>query len=697
MTNQNETVEATVYVSGSNSITWGLEAPEATAELVTKIPWKRMYWVESYTDPAIGATLYRNPAPHDTAKLVEVVVEFYRESPYRYATGYLVVSDVMGSWDYSEEYDIWITNAGGGGGSLCYRVTGANTTEEVITRPPVYAHPTGTEIDELLDFIISADAIHAVGEIPIVNILIPSPILDPLCTSISATRKIIDKMASATISYEGITHLFGSSTYFKQILFTMPDYLGTQNPVFLGFFPSGQATVIVSGDIQYESFTAYDYAWYLTMQYLPFANQTYLTPDVQLLQKTYDLWYFPAAYKTIVVGDILLGATSGDYGIVSGDRYGGYDGGSYYRIVTVINPANTSGGEFGEYTSGENLTVGGVTYGVADGHAVDVTGVITVVTPEVFVTDLLGGMTGWQTLTGIYPYRMTPLPDGWSSSSDPVAIEFDFPSKTTKIQAIEKICKYAHYIFIVKPRTVAGVLTPCAYFIPETLIDDPAVGLDLPSAASPITFTSGNNFVLSPIEVDRKGEERYNRVTVKCQSLSGSEWFVSTLQTDGVSVGEEKPIEYFEINTEIATQAECDARCTDLFNYYSNHITTYTVTFLQRSDLQIMQRVYMVGYEEMPSDPTSDDLYRIVAIKYDYKEGGTVNDVVCTLIPDSQFKFYLNLNRVFTDTITEEQNVIKGELDKIGSNELAIAQTVAAGVVTGITEQGITKLSRDAT
>jgi len=73
--------------------------------------------------------------------------------------------------------------------------------------------------------------------------------------------------------------------------------------------------------------------------------------------------------------------------------------------------------------------------------------------------------------------------------------------------------------------------------------------------------------------------------------------------------------------------------------------------------------------------------------------------VTCTIIPDDQFKYYLNLNRVFTDSITEIQNIVRNEMDKLGIDELATVKTVdpTTGTMTVETESGETKSIRNPT
>jgi hypothetical protein len=90
-----------------------------------------------------------------------------------------------------------------------------------------------------------------------------------------------------------------------------------------------------------------------------------------------------------------------------------------------------------------------------------------------------------------------------------------------------------------------------------------------------------------------------------------------------------------------------------------------------------------------------NDTYRIVGIEYKYADGGTVNAVECTLISDNQFTLYLNLSRVFTDSISEIQSLIYSTVDQLKSIEAGVATSVTNGVVSVTTESGVNKIGRD--
>lgn len=515
------------------------------------------------------------------------------------------------------------------------------------------------------------DTVTGLPVVPTAQIFIP-PSSSPL-TGVTAWRKLSDKMMLAQFDYEGTEIGDAPNTYFKHVSLQIPDKDGVNQTVFVGFFPSGKATLAAEGDR--EVLSAYDYAYYLTMNRPDFADKVLLTPEDQAGTTTYRLYYMNVLpYLNLNVGEMLYGETSGDYGLIIAEGF------EYARYVDLQNPT-------GEFQDGENLMVGSVIRATADGHAVDITGTVIIDDPVSYVTRLLGG-TNYERVTGIYPYRMTPV--NWSSSSDPPAIEFRCEDKETKISIIERICRYIRYIFFIKSIELAGVYYCAAYMIPEANIDSPTNGLDLPAA---VTITDDDDYLLSPGTHERKGEERYNQVRVRCQAAYGAnvgQVFEAILPEGGYVAGD--PIlEYYEMNPNLASQAECNQRCADLYAYYVDQIESYELTFLERSDFRLLQKLVFSGHSKITSGT-----YRIVSISYDYRQAGLINDVTVSIIPDSQFQFWLNLNRIFTDSLTEIQNLVRAELDKLGVAEVGTATDVTDGVVKGEMEDGQTKSSRDA-
>jgi hypothetical protein len=502
--------------------------------------------------------------------------------------------------------------------------------------------------------------------------------------SVSVVQKISDKMRRGTIEYDGSVASM-SAFYFKAVTISIPDYKGTSNVVFAGFFPSNTETYAAEG--KWGTITAFDYAWYLTMQYLSDAQMTLMSSIQQALQKKYYQAFVKNSgeWPIITVGDIVYGETSGAMGTVYEVNYAGQD---WFKMNNISGTG---------YQDGENLLVNGVniSHSIAYGVSMDITGTVTPMRPEDYITSLLGGVADYPRTTMIQPYKINSTVGIWGGTKP--EIDFIFDEKTTKIMAIQKPCEYLEFIFLVKPSTYYGK----AYFVSKDDIDDPIDGLDLPDPVN-VTYgaapydpddpdTDAGAYLVPPVTVESKGEEKYNHITVRCQDMSSRIWYTSVQSTDGVKYDGDPPIMYSEINQGIASQAEADERCLLLYTYYSNQIKTWIATFNLRSDFEFYQILAFSGYgTEIP-----DGDYRIIGIDYKYSESGTTNQVICTLVQDSQFESFLNLNRIFTDSLSEARAAAQDELNKLGAAEAAVAVDVTDKVVTGTTEKGVTKTAGD--
>jgi hypothetical protein len=503
----------------------------------------------------------------------------------------------------------------------------------------------------------------------------------------SVKRSLADKMFTAQLEFAeraGYSPLSGNP--WQKVTFYQPNYLGNFYPVFVGIFPSSRQNTTAASMPSYraetEVLTAYDYAWYLSMQYvsnwidddgMPHNEQILLTPTDQAKQVIHNLAFdHLQSGKSFKVGDWVVGGSSGNAGMVIQINAGGLS--NHIRLEYL-----TPSGQSTYFTSGEQLQVGGTYYANADGHSTDETGTVYTMYPDDYIKELLGGGSAagsnlgafWQYTTGIYPYRLNNITYYWAALP---AIEFPFTLQTTKTQAIEKICKYCEAVFYVKWRSdvsgFVGTYTPCAYLVRQSEIDSDIVGLDLPSAAY-LTYGGGvvaadlGRFVKGDIAADFKGEDQYNWVSIRCQDLNGK-WLESHIvpgTTCGVSVydpvqnptGTEIKRSYYEESSEIATQSDLNARADDIYAYYHYQINTWKATFYKRSDLELLQRVIVSGFG---TSVIGDGTYRIIDIQYDYGDGGAKNEVTVTLILDTQFVTYLNLKRIFYNSIYEIQNVV---------------------------------------
>lgn len=518
---------------------------------------------------------------------------------------------------------------------------------------------------------------------PVINI-------DKLLTSCTIRRSLADKMATATLTFDKTTVANLSSTLFwTKLIMRIPDYAGNWNVVFSGIAPSSQTNFTymktLATPLGNQTMTAFDYQWYLTAQTLEPEDQVLLKWADQQLDLIYKLEYDNVvAGKSFTVGDRVYGP-----------------GGSYDQGTCILNNTTASPnylllkamtGSAPYFQDDEQLWVD-VMIALANNAAVDVTGTLYQRYPSNYIWKLLGGWQGgndygakWAEMTGICP-KSAGNDSTWTEK------EFVFSPTTTKAQAIEEICQYMKWIFYVRYETVSGTpAVPCAYFFDEANLD--TVGC-LPS---PVYVTSGSGraaptypndaggYLIVPFRLEQNGENQYNWIEVRCMGLTGyGKWYQAIEYDSDVydsvynSTGTVIKRPYYEVNSNIATQTDCTARASDLWTYYQKQVCTWTATFELRSDLALLQKLIVDGYGAA-NFPDGD--YRIIDIEYDYSASGTRNYQKVTLVADGDFRAYLNLKRVYMNSVYEVQNIAKDLIDKIYINQIGKVIVGGAGTVT---------------
>ena len=550
----------------------------------------------------------------------------------------------------------WLWDFGDGGTSTTQDPSHNYTKAGIYTVTLTATNASGSDSEIKSGYITVSDQITGVW--------IDGTHVDEI-SGINVHDKVGDKMAGATLDVIGDTFAtYTSGIFFKKTEIRIPDYTGTLQTVFVGIIPSadGIDDRPVGGS---ESLTAYDYGWYLTNQRIEFINQTLLTPAHQIGLKIYQL-EFDTITHHFLVGDMIIGAVTGHIGWVWEVHEGTPN---YIRMH----------GPTGIYQDNEALQVGGVTYALADGHAVDVTGTLTTVYPDNWVNNVLGG-TNWATQTGVNPFKLTSTSSIWGVTIP--AADKIFEESMMKSACIDSMAKDLMFMFERKPVYTGGEWVCGGYFIAESAIDDATYGLDLPT---PITFTPSSPYIKTPITHSAKGESKYNRITVRCPSIDGKIWYQSVVETSGVTAGTEIPIDNPDpIDLSIATQSDCDAKATDLYNYYHYQVTTWHPVFLQRSDLRKYQKLTLTGFGTQL--PNGD--YRIIEISYDYRDAGNVNEQTCTIILDSNFQSWLNMNRIFLNTLSVINSLIQDAQSRIPKAENCTVNAIDSGIATVTNTRG---------
>lgn len=301
--------------------------------------------------------------------------------------------------------------------------------------------------------------------------------------------------------------------------------------------------------------------------------------------------------------------------------------------------------------------------------------------PATVIRGLLGG-ADWEETTGIMPYRINPV-TAWGDTLN--SRVFDFPIGITKKQAIDKICNYCRFVFMVKWIVVDGIATPAAYFVSEDDIDD---DLDLPD---PGTFTFPDPYLVGEINPIAKGDERYNRVTVIGRNNAGGVFF-KTVESASVTNGDELAVEKIENSGSWTTQDQVDARAAELYAYYSATAYTYTAKLLDRMDLELLQKIKIVGYTGV-----SENWMRITRIKKTVRatKDGVEKLVEIEFTENVKWSALRRMYRYSSDDMTNEiETIVDGRIGQMPGLQVGVCTEIDGQDGTVVLESGETVTTR---
>lgn len=301
--------------------------------------------------------------------------------------------------------------------------------------------------------------------------------------------------------------------------------------------------------------------------------------------------------------------------------------------------------------------------------------------PATVITGLLGG-DDWEETTGIMPYVINSV-TAWGDTLN--SRVFDFPTGTTKKQAIDKICNYCRFVFMVKWIVVDGIATPAAYFISE---DDIDTDLDLPAA---VTFAYPDPYLAGEINPVAKGDERYNRVTVIGRNNIGGVFF-KTVESESVTNGDELAVEKIENSGSWTTQDQVDARAAELYGYYSATAYTYTAKLLDRMDLDLLQKIKIVGYIGV-----SENWMRITRIKKTVRatKNGVEKLVEIEFTENVKWSALRRMYRYSSDDMTNEiETIVDGKINQMPGLQVGVCTAIDGQEGTVTLESGETITTR---
>jgi len=518
------------------------------------------------------------------------------------------------------------------------------------------------------------------------------PLPTTLMISGSASRDLAVKCWTAHLRYwKGTTGGAGSSIFGSTHTVLAPDHNAVNRCVFHGFIDSENADYMPANNS--EEFIAYDFQRKLSGQIVPDYLLEILSPTDQG-SAAYQRLDIKAIAHMFHRGKIITGETSGAIAriaatpgiwLYSADRTESYLVPSSRLVLSNIT---------GTFTDSEKITeTGGTGEAYVNGAVSPLDFGVSTYYPEGWLRELLGG-DNWQNTTGICPYRLNPVGSATGTWTAKPYDTWFLPDEQKKQQSIDDVFNYHNFIVLVKWKDIGlGGYTPCMYAVHQDDIDQTSgtdhMGLDLPAK---VMITNGTDtYLVGTVRLKVVGEGRINKVTIRCQDLDGV-WYQNTRESGvtesaGVFGDGEIVQDYYKVDQNLISQADCDTAAALIYPYLSVRQTIYYATFQQRTDFEFLQLLEFSGYTEIP-----DGEYRIIHIEPRWAPAAVFVDV--TLIPNSQFKASLAVNKMYTNPTLEIQRVIRAELAKQAAVVAGVVTVVDGNKVTGTTEAGISLISR---
>jgi hypothetical protein len=540
----------------------------------------------------------------------------------------------------------------------------------------------------------------------------PPPVDGDLTISGTISRTLAQKSWTARVIYSKTSTAGVDSLTFKnvKVVITRDDHNGVTRTIFVGYYDTENMDVIPAR--RSETMAGYDYAQKLVGRIIPTNLLTLLRPDDQY-SGYYQRLDFDNTVNNFTSGRVVLGQTSLASGkIIQTQNNWIYDsfGNPLYLVPSGAIALTDVQGTFQDDETIKEI--GGIGEALANGGAtIQIDILATVMEPEDWITEILGGALYWERETGVMPYRINPSNPISSGGWTPAPYDqWTWQGSQTRQSAIDEISAYHNFIFYVK---WIGI-TPCAYWVHQDDIDNPDDyaltehrGLGLPDA---VTIYPTDPNLADDVRVNIQGDTGKNRVIIRGQDPVTGIWYENTqvpditgnettaTESSGVYYGTEIPVEYYNDDAlhPTGTASVCQAIVQDyaalIYAYQKNGATTWTAKFRKRFDLVLLQKMIFSGF---PDNEIPDDTYRIVGITYDF--GPASDFVTVTLIRDSQFGAQLAINRVFVNQTLEIQRVVKAELAKVAKDEAGTVISVDGTAITVMTEAGQIKITRSLT
>lgn len=211
------------------------------------------------------------------------------------------------------------------------------------------------------------------------------------------------------------------------------------------------------------------------------------------------------------------------------------------------------------------------------------------------------------------------------------------------------------------------------YWAFDKYFSDP--GGDIPMYSTNWNYLP-SNLLIKIGRAEEISSQKINRVIVYGQTDEGV-LLEQTEESDEVISGEEKAIELVFENKDLNTQPKVDEAASYLFGVYNSTLLKYEAEFKLRTDLQLLQKIKFMGYENIPELEM-----RIIDITYQKKVADT--RVKIRFVPDQPLSELRDESYV-TDQIND---IIDDRIDEIEEIEIGTVTSVSGSEATVDLERG---------
>src|SRR5574343_907820 len=465
------------------------------------------------------------------------------------------------------------------------------------------------------------------------------------------TPKVIEKSCwksidevywQASVLLDGL-YAFSDVAGFKELYIDMPDHTATSQRVFYGFIPN-QGIVQNPGD-NTTRLTAYSHAYNLANQFIPDAYRDTVE------------WVPSGATGYVTFSDPSVPITA-------------FLGGSLWNLTTGIQPQNiltiTDWGT-------SDIPIRGFAWG-----------------PEV---------NKWQAIQEMADYCGYVFEVQYDSSQDcavanfcavddidtylgvPAAVTFDKGDASKYVLNVSKERRGTEMINRVRVQGrrnkrilnfVEGVTEFTAgHTVVDGLTGAEATIISCTKTAGAwggtaigyliISYDRTGDFVHDSTIIDALGAG-FGQATMQGNSVIYETYdeYTHSVESPAVTNLEERARErFFQLEEEYDSTPLIEAKCLAYYDMYALDPTPYSVTFRDRCDLRLWQKVKLTSFTEIP-----EDWMRIVSIRYTQRSGGAV-DVSCTLNNADYVIAQRKMRRSLKNNdVTEIEKIVKAILAK---------------------------------